>query len=208
MYHHLAILGVSLRPIGGTLQPSARLGTIFMADTARQRKGGNVATVLVKNANRMMTSATPTEEGLAVTFADGYKGLVPFADLPEIGTAANLKDVELPNPYEITLQTHQGETVTLPWDFIRHYCDASYRPRMEAIAASGRKALGNRVRQLREAAGLTQEELVARAGIGRITLIRIEQGEQSPRYETLMRIAQALGLRIGELLSEGPGAAT
>ena len=80
----------------------------------------------------------------------------------------------------------------VPWDFARHYCDPTYRPRIEAQARQARASLGGRIRERREAAGLTQTELATRAGIGRVTLTRIEQGEHSPRTETLTAIARAL----------------
>ena len=45
--------------------------------------------------------------------------------------------LELPNPYEMVLETGRGERIEIPWDFARHYCDASYRPTVEAIAMRG-----------------------------------------------------------------------
>ncbi len=45
--------------------------------------------------------------------------------------------LELPNPYEMILTTLPGERVELPWDFVRHHCDRSYRPMVEAIALRG-----------------------------------------------------------------------
>ena len=42
------------------------------------------------------------------------------------------------------------------------------------IVAEGRQILGARVRALRETAGLTQENLAQAAGLGRITLVRLE----------------------------------
>ena len=95
-----------------------------------------------------------------------------------------------------------GERVEIPWDFARHYCDASYRSTVEAIAMRGRQTLGARVRRFRESAGLTQEALARTANMGRVTLVRIEQGEQSPRYKTLTAIAHALGRSVSELLVE------
>ena len=158
--------------------------------------------VLVKNANRMMTVASLLEDGIELGFADGAKGLIPYSDLPEIGERANLSTLELPNPYEMTLKTTQGATVEIPWDFARHYCDASYRPAVEAIAMGGRHTLGRRVRRLRNAAGLSQDALACEAGIGRVTLVRLEKGEQTPRYKTLGAIARALGVGVSELLVE------
>ena len=63
--------------------------------------------------------------------------------------------MELPNPYEMVLRTAGGESVEIPWDFARHYCDATYRPTVEAIAALGRQTVGERVRRFRESARLT-----------------------------------------------------
>jgi DNA-binding XRE family transcriptional regulator len=157
--------------------------------------------VLVKNADRMMTSASLLHEGIEVVFADGRRGLIPFSAIPEVGDLANMTAIDIPNPYEIILHCIEGEAVELPWDFVRHYCDDSYRPRVESISAMGRQALGERVRQSRLAAGMTQDRLARAAGIGRVTLVRIEQGEQSPRYETLTALASALGRSVSELVS-------
>ena len=93
-----------------------------------------------------MLSATLTEEGIGLTFADGCGGVVPFLDLPEVGGRSGIHALELPNPYEMILITALGERVELPWDFVRHYCDRSYRHTVEAIALQGRRTLGERVR--------------------------------------------------------------
>lgn len=156
--------------------------------------------VLVRNADRMMTAANPRKDGIHLTFADGRRGVIPFADLPEIEGLLNLESIELPNPYTIMLRTRKGGTVDIPWDFARHFCDPSYRPRVETVAAAGRQSIGSRIRRLREAAGITQEALASSAEIGRVTLVRIEKGEQSPRYETLVALSRALGLPLGEIL--------
>ena len=158
--------------------------------------------VLVKNANRMMTIAIPLEDGIELSFADGAKGLIPYAALPEIGERAALSTMKLPNPYEIILETTKGETVEIPWDYARHYCDASYRPTVEAIAMRGRQTLGQRIRRLRNAAGLSQAALAREAVIGRVTLVRLEKGEQTPMYKTLSAVAKALEVDVSELLVE------
>lgn len=154
------------------------------------------------NTDRMMTVASALEEGIEVSFADGRSGLIPIAHVPEITKTGALSSIELPNPYEMVLETVAGERIEVPWDFARHYCDESYRPRIEAIAAYDRQTLGGRVRDLREAAGLTQDALARTAGVGRITLVRLENGEQSPRLKTLNAVALALGRNVRELLTE------
>ena len=159
-------------------------------------------TVLVKNADRMMMVATIVADGVRLSFADGCKGMIPYSDIDEINDDTDLSGLELPNPYEMILNTVNGERIEIPWDFARHYCDESYRPTVEAIAMRGRRTLGERLRALRDSAGLTQEELARAANIGRVTLVRLENGEQTPRVKTLTAIAEALGKRVSDLLVE------
>ena len=129
-------------------------------------------------------------------------GFIPYSEIPEIGERDALSALELPNPYALVLKTTQGATVEIPWDFARHYCDATYRPAIEAIAMRGRHILGRRVRRLRNAAGLSQVALTGAAGIGRVTLVRLEKGEHTPRCKTLSAVARALGVDVSKLLVE------
>lgn len=59
--------------------------------------------------------------------------------------------------------------------------------------------VGRKIRQLREARQLSQVALAKRAKVGRITLVRIEQGSQDPTVGTLERIARALGVKVRDL---------
>jgi transcriptional regulator with XRE-family HTH domain len=55
--------------------------------------------------------------------------------------------------------------------------------------------LADRIKALREAAGLSQMALAVRAGIALSALTKIEQGAaQHPRYDTIRAIARALGI--------------
>ncbi len=54
--------------------------------------------------------------------------------------------------------------------------------------------------KVRKGAGLTQAELAKRAGVGRITVVRLENGRIYARTETLRRITGALGVRLVDLL--------
>ena len=158
-----------------------------------------MSVVPVKNANRMMAPASLLDNGIELSFADGARGLIPYADVPEVKVRAGISGLELPDPYEMALQTAEGERVEVSWAFARRHCGASYRPTAEAMAAMGRQALGGRVRRFR---GLTQVELARAAGIGRVTLVRLENGEQNPRFRTLTALARALGTDVPELLVE------
>ena len=54
--------------------------------------------------------------------------------------------------------------------------------------------LANQIRQSREDMGVSQVELARRMGVSQPLISRIEKGENLPRDETLVRIAQALRL--------------
>ena len=74
-----------------------------------------MATTLVTNADRMMSSASVLDEGIELTFVDGCSGLIPFSDLPEVAEGGGLKNLELPTPYEIVLITARGDQSEIPW---------------------------------------------------------------------------------------------
>lgn len=53
-------------------------------------------------------------------------------------------------------------------------------------------AFGARLRELREAAGLTQQQLGDLAGIHKLTVAKLEQGIREPTWNTVRAIADAL----------------
>ena len=60
--------------------------------------------------------------------------------------------------------------------------------------------LGRRLSELREKRGLSQTQLADIAEIGRAHLSQIENGAVAARIDTLYAIAQALDLKLEELL--------
>jgi transcriptional regulator with XRE-family HTH domain len=62
---------------------------------------------------------------------------------------------------------------------------------------------GKRLQGLREAAGLSQQELAFRAGLSVSVVCQIEQGrKKDPKLSTLVALALALDRTIGELTME------
>lgn len=59
---------------------------------------------------------------------------------------------------------------------------------------------GWRVRRRREALGLSQEELAAKAGIHRNYEGSVERGERNLALINILRLAKALGMDAGTLL--------
>ncbi|MFI1371367.1 helix-turn-helix domain-containing protein [Streptomyces longwoodensis] len=63
-----------------------------------------------------------------------------------------------------------------------------------------RRAVGQSIRSLRLHENLTQEQVSLRSGVDRASLVRIEAGQQSPTVDTLIRIADAIGVPLADLV--------
>ena len=61
--------------------------------------------------------------------------------------------------------------------------------------------LGQRVRELRKAKGWTLEQAAAQAGLARSTLSKIENGQMSPTYEALKKLAQGMDMSVPQLFT-------
>jgi transcriptional regulator with XRE-family HTH domain len=59
--------------------------------------------------------------------------------------------------------------------------------------------IGAQLREAREQALLTQEELAARAGVQPFTISRIETDKVEPRFSTIRKLAKALDMDPKEL---------
>lgn len=63
-----------------------------------------------------------------------------------------------------------------------------------------KRAVPAELTKLREARGLSKNELSARTGLARSFITTLEQGGAAPSVESLGRIAYALGISPGEIL--------
>jgi transcriptional regulator with XRE-family HTH domain len=66
-------------------------------------------------------------------------------------------------------------------------------------AAQDHRALGRAIRELRKRAGLTQEEVAARARIGATYLSQLENGHRGVRWHSVTRLLRALDADLHQL---------
>ena len=64
--------------------------------------------------------------------------------------------------------------------------------------------IGKKIKELRVAKGLTQEELADRSELSKGFISQLERNLTSPSITTLMDILQCLGTSIGEFFNEAP----
>ena len=65
-----------------------------------------------------------------------------------------------------------------------------------------RKAVGEQIKTLRQAKGLTQANLAKKAGINRASLSLLENGERGFSFDLAIRMARALNISLDELFRE------
>jgi transcriptional regulator with XRE-family HTH domain len=62
--------------------------------------------------------------------------------------------------------------------------------------------IGDRLRDIRKRALLTQQELADKSGVGVTTIIRIENNQVEPQGRTIRKLAEALDVEPHELVKE------
>jgi transcriptional regulator with XRE-family HTH domain len=64
--------------------------------------------------------------------------------------------------------------------------------------------LKDRLRELRTAAGLTQQELAVKAGLSVSAVVQLEAGRvPDPRVSTMKALAKALGCSVDDMIANG-----
>jgi len=69
-------------------------------------------------------------------------------------------------------------------------------PKEQAFAIRSAASFGPAIRHYRQQAGLTQRELADRSGLNLTYLSKLESGEPSEQVKRILRVLNALNLRI------------
>src|SRR5438874_1098270 len=102
--------------------------------------------------------------------------------------------------YAAVAQFDTGVEIDFASDFVLHVCEPSYAYyKDKALAVSG---IGRRIREIREARGLTLDALAAECGIAKPNLSRIENDKLTPKLETIKTIAAALRTQPALIISD------
>jgi transcriptional regulator with XRE-family HTH domain len=75
---------------------------------------------------------------------------------------------------------------------------------MSANSAALVSVIGERVRARRHARGWTLDELAERSGVSRRMLVNVEQGSVNASVATLLRVSDALGIGLPDLVAPSP----
>jgi DNA-binding XRE family transcriptional regulator len=137
-----------------------------------------------------------------VTFDTGIQYSFPRSSL-EVDDGSDLVKIQVDRRrYFFQVTQISGNRYEISWDRVLHEAEPSYRyfrGRMSRDKTA--HAVGAKIRKLREAKGVTQEELAAAAGMMRSNISRIEAAKHRPTLETLERIAKALNASVADLIA-------
>lgn len=104
------------------------------------------------------------------------------------------------------VRQRSGNVYEVAWDFVLYHQEPSYpyykeKPDQQRGERQTAERIVARIRQEREARGWSLGELAQRTGMQVPNLSRLESGKHLPSLETLERVADALGVRVADLVA-------
>lgn len=148
----------------------------------------------------------PNENTFFVVFKNGKTYELPRDVIEEDdGTTIVGEPAVIHGGEAFQVRLKSGRTYEVAWDFVLYHQEPTYpyhKGKAEQQRAEVRRAerIAARIRQEREARGWSLGELARRTDIQPPNLSRLESGKHVPSLETLERVADALGVRLVDLV--------
>ncbi len=149
----------------------------------------------------------PESGSVAVVFGDGDNAVVATTRLAPRGpreldwrclTVEDSSYLHIP-----ALPDANRDAADIPSFDIRALSDAEFAAHLDYAAREAARRVGERVRMLREARGLSVEDVAIRSGVTESLLTRIERGQQRDvDFPTLEPILAAMGYSLKDILPE------
>jgi putative transcriptional regulator len=134
-----------------------------------------------------------------VTFDSGKEYSFPRSSL-EIDDGSEVVNIQVDRTrFFFRVTQASGNRYEIPWDRVLHEAEPSYRYFRGRRTRTTHEP-GSKIRKLREAKGITQQELAEAVGMMRNNISRIEAAKHRPTLETLERIAKALKVSVADLI--------
>ena len=142
------------------------------------------------------------EDRFIVTFESGKEYSFPRSSL-EVDDGSGVVSVQVERRrFFFRVSQASGNRYEVPWDRVLHEAEPSYAQfRGRTAQAKTARNVGATIRKLREAKGLTQDQLATAVGMIRNNISRIEAAKHRPTLETLEKLAKALKVSVAELVA-------
>ena len=172
-----------------------------MAKSAAVRSTENLS---VQELERKIRDARYSvgEDRFIVTFDSGKEYSFPRSSL-EVDDGSGVASVQVERKrFFFRVTQASGSRYEVPWDRVLHEAEPSYAWfRGRTARAKTARNVGATIRRLREAKGLTQDQLAMAVGMMRSNISRIEAAKHRPTLETMEKIAQALKISLVDLVA-------
>jgi|SRR5687767_4254364 len=142
------------------------------------------------------------DDRFIVTFDSGKEYSFPRSSL-EIDDGSGVVSVQIERRrFFFRVAQASGNRYEVPWDRVLHEAEPAYR-QFRGLKGGSRttRNVGATIRKLREAKGLTQDQLATAVGMLRSNISRIEAAKHRPTLETLEKIAKELKVSVAELVA-------
>jgi len=137
---------------------------------------------------------------LHMIFADMYSNAIRLKRIRS-PQPLNWSTARLDGPFLMQVEyASKAGSFSIPTNELRMLADTNMATLEHQYIADSRQQLQSKLQSLRKDQGFTQEQLAEAAGIKRVTLNRIENGNQAAKLETLEKLAGALGVDVVDLL--------
>ena len=145
-------------------------------------------------------SATFDNGALAITFEDETVATVAVERLTSRVGDADWHRLTF-TPYEVVVSP-ESDQVEIWWFRIRTLTDPAFAAHLSQKAAEQRVWYGERIRSLRIARGGSTADLTERLGISADHLNRIETGDPTIPFPSVVDLAEALGYTSDDLVED------
>ena len=146
-----------------------------------------------------ISSAERRGDEIVVLFEDGSRVTLPQAKL----TAPRPAQVDVNrltvNPHELVFHFTDGHETEVPWTTIRSLTDKEFNRHLVRAAEEEARQIGLRIKELREAKGMSSKDLAERAGLTPQSVSRIENGRHDVVFTSLRKILAAMNCTLGDL---------
>ncbi len=145
---------------------------------------------------------------VAVRFGDGLSGQIALAalHLDRLGRKVLPETIRASCEGDsLEIDDRTGYTVDVDCEVVRALLDKKHAGHLRREAREVRQEVGRRIRSARGSRNLTQVALSAASGLAQEAISRIENGRQSPRADTLLKLARALDLPLDRLPGKPTG---
>jgi DNA-binding XRE family transcriptional regulator len=143
------------------------------------------------------------EDRLWVCFGDGHKASLPWKNLGLTGVSPALlpKTAAISKDHDsIQVLRQDGSIFDIDSVAVRALVDKAARQSIQEASVQNAQELGHLLRESRRAQGKTQLEVSRLSGLEQALISKLENGRHRPRFDTLRRYSEALGLTVAEML--------